>query len=391
MLRLFLVLLPLVAACAWYFGFNYKRSEDASPEDSESIIPEDYYLGINFLINEEPDKAVDVFIRMLEVNSDTVETHMALGNLFRKKGEVDRAIRVHQNIIARPKLAKGQRTQALSELAQDYLCAGFLDRSERIFLELIDLNDKTITNFTHLLNIYEQQKNWHQAIEIAKKLEVATKDKLWTPISYYYCELADASWHHGQIEQTYKYLKQALICDKNCVRASIMLGKLEAEKEDYKSAIRTFKKVKEQDPIYLSEVIKPLGECYQKINSEKEFIQYLKDCLVGLPQIPLILTLLQHIKKEEGVASALEFMQTQLAKRVFLRGLPPLIDLYLTETSDKPELQTPFLQLQKNIEKILENKPIYRCVNCGFSGKQLYWQCPGCRKWAVVKPINDIN
>ena len=133
MLQLLLLLLPIAAVSGWFLG--YRRKKYIEDENESAFISPDYFLSLNYLINEQPDKAVDVFIRMLEVNTDTVETHLALGNLFRRRGEVDRAIRIHQNLIARPQLAKAQRMQALFELAQDYLRVGVLDRAEKLFLE----------------------------------------------------------------------------------------------------------------------------------------------------------------------------------------------------------------------------------------------------------------
>src|SRR4030065_2811850 len=142
MLQLLLLLLPIAAISGWITGYRHKKSTEI--EANPSLIPHDYFLGLNYLINEQPDKAVDVFIKMLEVNTDTVETHLALGNLFRRRGEVDRAIRIHQNLIARPSLRREQRSQALLELGQDYMQAGLLDRAESLFKELIELDDHAL-------------------------------------------------------------------------------------------------------------------------------------------------------------------------------------------------------------------------------------------------------
>jgi lipopolysaccharide biosynthesis regulator YciM len=389
MLQLFLLLLPIAALAGWYYGYSQKREvQEKNEGNNVSPLHEDYFLGLNYLINEEPDKAVDVFIRMLEVNSDTVETHLALGNLFRKRGEVDRAIRVHQNIIARPKLAKSQRILALSELSQDYFTAGFLDRAERTLLELIENSEETLSSYNYLLKIYEQQKNWRQAIDIAKKLHAISDFKMWTPIAYYYCELAEHALAEGNRTEMYQNLKKAIHYDKNCVRANMILGKLAKDKEDFKEALHSYKKVKEQKPQFLSEVIDDIEYCYHKLNQEKEFKQYLESCLVATPQTPLILKLSEYIKKYEGQDSAIEFLTRQFNKRFSFRGLCDLLQLYSenaeNDASDK------LLQVEKFIANFLANKPLYRCSNCGFSGRQLYWQCPGCKKWATVMPNNDL-
>src|SRR6185437_9888897 len=145
------ILLAFAAlACAWYGGYQAKQKSNRLQKLN---LPRDYLVGLNFLLNEEPDKAVDVFIKMLEVDSDTVETHLAVGKLFRRRGEVDRAIRIHQNLIARPQLDKVYREQSLFELGQDYFSAGVLDRAERIFLEVVDVKEYTIPALHILLDI----------------------------------------------------------------------------------------------------------------------------------------------------------------------------------------------------------------------------------------------
>src|SRR3990167_50959 len=200
----------------WYLGYQSRQSRFIAQKLN---LPRDYLVGLNFLLNEEPDKAVDVFIKMLEVDSNTVETHLAVGKLFRKKGQVDRAIRIHQNLIARPQLDKSYREQALFALGQDYLSAGMLDRAERIFLDLISTKAH-VTALWALLDIYQQEKSWDQAIAIAKKLEGATRKNMQSVIAQYWCELAESHLQKKQYEQANQAVQEALDADKQCVRAS---------------------------------------------------------------------------------------------------------------------------------------------------------------------------
>lgn len=246
MLQLLLLLLPLAAVSGWFFGYRHRKSSEDNLENN--FISPEYFLGLNFLINEQPDKAVDVFVRMLEVNTDTVETHLALGNLFRRRGEVDRAIRIHQNLIARPQLDETQRMQAIFELAQDYLRAGVLDRAEKLFLELIKKGGEVSASLNSLINIYQQQKDWYQAISTAKKLEKLSSVNMNTPIAHLYCELANQTRTKGLHDKAHSYLKDALRHDKNCARANIILGKLFFESGKYQEAIKSMLKVYKQDP-----------------------------------------------------------------------------------------------------------------------------------------------
>lgn len=392
MLQLLALLLPVAAGSGWYFGFKHAR-DSQNKKNSSNEIPEDYFVGLNYLINEQPDKAVDVFIKMLEVNSDTVETHLALGILFRKRGEVDRAIRIHQNVIARPQLGNVLRLQALSELAQDYLCAGVLDRAERLFLELIENKDKKFENYQYLLSIYEQQKNWNRAIEIAKELAAHGNRKMWTPIAYYYCELAEIALSKGDEDLARKNLKRALECDKNCVRASIMLGKIEFDAKQYKASIRACKRVNEQDTAYLPEVMELLKDSYIKLDQEDDLMDYLKDCLSENLQISIVLFLSNYIQKYDGPDKSFEFILQHSKDSESLNIAKRYLEIF-SDTLIKIEDLTKankLREIQNIISSMLNDSPSYCCINCGFSGKQLYWQCPSCKRWSVVKPINDLN
>jgi lipopolysaccharide biosynthesis regulator YciM len=234
---------------AWYLGY---RSRDVEALGQKFNIPRDYLVGLNFLLNEEPDKAVDVFIKMLEVDSSTVETHLAVGKLFRRRGEVDRAIRIHQNLIARPQLEKNCREQSLYELGQDYMSAGMLDRAERIFLEVVSIREYAVVALRALLDIYQQEKSWENAIQTANKLGAATRQDMQPVVAHYYCELADNAIAKNQSAEAQHFLKKALDADNLCVRASLMLANVDMEKGEYKSALKNLKRIKDQDANYLS-------------------------------------------------------------------------------------------------------------------------------------------
>lgn len=382
----FLLLLPLAAIFGWYVG----RLKKKSLEPESSINQHDYFLGLNYLINEQPDKAVDVFIRMLEVNSDTVETHLALGNLFRRRGEVDRAIRIHQNLIARPQLDSKQRMQALFELAQDYLRAGVLDRAERIFLELIKLDSDVVNSLKSLINIYQQQKDWQQAIVTAKKLNKLSGAQMDSAIAHYYCELAEQLLNDRRPQQTQEYLREALSYDKNCARASIILGNLFIAEGEYSKAINAFQCVYDQDAEYISEVITLLADCYKKLNLEKEFVVYITERIAENTRISsFVLAMADYINEQHGNVAAIEYLTEQVHRCLSMRGLERLLSLYINSVT--PDVKNKMLLLKEFIDKLAKNKPIYRCIHCGFSSKTLYWQCPSCKRWNSLKPIHGLE
>jgi len=218
------LLLPVAAASGWLVA-----------QRGKSFLSPDYFKGLNYLLNEEPDKAIDVFIKLIDVDSDTVETHLALGLLFRRRGEVNRAIRIHQNLIARTTLNPQQRSLALFELAHDYRHAGLLDRAEDLFRELAISGKYQVLALRQLLEIYQQEQDWNKAINIAQKLVVFDNKQMHT-IAQYYCELAEDYRQKGQNDAALEAIENALKADQNCVRASLIEGQLALQRDSREQA-----------------------------------------------------------------------------------------------------------------------------------------------------------
>ncbi|MCR4301001.1 MAG: lipopolysaccharide assembly protein LapB, partial [Sulfuricaulis sp.] len=256
------LLLPLAAASGWFAA----RLEQKRRARQSLDLPSAYFKGLNFLLNEQHDKAIEVFIRVLEVNSETVETHLALGNLFRRRGEVERAIRIHQNLIARPTLDKEQRSQALLELAQDYHKAGLFDRAENLFLELAEIRVHSEQALRVLLHIYQQEKEWEKAISIVQRLARLSGKNMNSMIAHFYCERAELDLSRQNDSSAREHLKQALAVDDKCVRASILLGDIAAQEGDLRGAIERWQRIEEQDIHYLGEVAERISDCFQKLD-----------------------------------------------------------------------------------------------------------------------------
>jgi lipopolysaccharide assembly protein B len=378
------LLLPIAAYSGWYLARrSLSRSTKAQPF-------KEYFVGLNYLLNEQSDKALDVFIKLLDVDSDTIETHLALGSLFRRRGETDRAIRIHQNLIARPQLLPDQKMEALMALGQDYMSAGFFDRAERIFGELSESKGKhQALCLENLLDLYQSEKAWGQCIETAKKLEKITDKSLDKQIAHYYCECAQLCIEQNNQTEAHCCLKKAVNRDKSSARATLLQGALEMQQQNYKQAIKTYKKIRNQDPDYLSEVIEPLIKCFQKIGKEDECVLYFKETMANYPRVPLLVFLTTHQQKISNTEQALDFMAEQLSQYPSVRGLNQLITWYLETTYGKVRTK---LQMLYNItNKLLENKPVYCCCQCGYSGKYLHWLCPSCKKWSTMKPIHGLE
>jgi lipopolysaccharide biosynthesis regulator YciM len=385
MTELLLLLLPVAAASGWLVA---RRDMRKAAERSGRDLSPDYFKGLNYILNEQPDKAIEVFIRMVEVDSETVETHLALGNLFRRRGEVDRAIRVHQNIIARPTLNKAQRAQALYELGLDYMRAGLLDRAESLFQELIDVGAYVSSALRQLIEIYQQEKDWDQAVESVRRLETVTGKPMNDVVAQYYCELCEESLDRNDLSQARQMVKRALAADSDCVRASMQLGEIEGRAGDCKAAIRAYKHVEEQDPDFIPEIIGPLDDCYRRIGKTDEMIAYLETLLEKQTGMTPMLSLADKVLEREGLKTATAFIIERLRERPSVRGLERLIELNLTHMQG--EARDNLLILRDIVKNLLEDRPVYQCTVCGFSGKTIHWLCPSCKNWNSVRPIHGV-
>jgi len=387
MLILWPLLLPVALASGWYLGRNQQNRKIS---ERTSAFSREYFVGLNYLLDEQTDKAVDVFIKLLEVDSDTVETHLALGALFRRRGEVDRAIRIHQNVIARPQLSYQQRSEALLALGRDYMSAGVLDRAERIFHEIVNSGgDQVSQGLQHLLDIYQQEKAWEQAITVVRKLELSCNKNMQQVIAHHYCELAEEALGTNQAGQANVFLKKAFSVDRNSVRASLLQAKMYAEQGEYKAAIRAYKRIKLQDPDFISEAIPVLVDCYEKSGNAADCLAYLHETLEKYPRISVILHLADGLKKSKGMSFADDFITAQLSQNPSVRGLSELVSWHIETASGK--VKEKLCVLYDVLMQILENSPIYLCKNCGFGSKKLHWYCPGCKTWGAIKPVHGLE
>ena len=387
MINLWPLLLPAAAYSGWWIA---RRNYSLKLPSTKNQLSREYVVGLNYLLNEQPDKAVDVFIKLLDVDSETVETHLALGSLFRRRGEVDRAIRIHQNLIARPQLSMLQRKEALMALGQDYMSAGVYDRAERIFTEVVDLGgEREVNSLRGLLAIYQQEKAWEKALETIKKLEQSTGTAMNSETAHYYCEIAQNLIKNNLIEKALYAIKQALLVDKQSVRASLMLADIDIKQGRIKQAIRSLKNVPNQDAEFLTEIIEPLLACHRELDAMDECVDYLESMLADNPRSSIIFVIGDYLRNEKSIDIAIDFVSAQLSRHPSIRGLNRLIYWHLESAHGK--VRDKLQMLYDITRKFLENKPIYRCGKCGFSGKLLHWHCPSCKQWGSIKPIHGLE
>jgi len=375
------LLLPVAAASGWIAA---RRSASQSVPLKTSAIPRDYYKGINYFLSEQPDKAIDVFIGILEIDSETVEPHLALGNLFRRRGEVDRAIRIHQNLIARPSLTKSQRDQALLELGHDYFQAGLLDRAETLLHELTERDQRNLVAFKLLKNIYEQENEWHRAILAMRKIEIITGTRKRNIIAQYYCELAAIEIDAGEYQQAQKFLRKAQTSDGSCARAYIVQAELHRIKGHYKAAIKSYKRAVQILPECLAEIVEALVECFTQAGKQKEMMSYLGAAVLHQKLIAPVLFYTQRLSALHDDQTAMQFLSTYLNRYPSMSGLSELLNLSDRHRS-QPVADNEF-SIRPIIDKLIEEVSVYYCNSCGFSGNTWHWQCPGCRQWETQLP-----
>ena len=365
-----------------------KQGDNKSTVKSIRNIPPEYLKGLNYVLNEQQDKAIDLFIRMLEVDSDTVETHLALGYLFRRRGEVDRAIRIHQNLIARPTLSEDQRSLALLELGMDYMRSGLLDRAESLFKELVNSRHYGVQAYMELLDIYQQGKDWEEAIEVARRLQSINGDDLSRQIAQFNCELAEQRLAAGKLKEAKQYVRRALNTDPGCVRASLLEADIARREENFRLALKSYKRIEKQDPDYLPEVIAPIMQCYRELGKLDEAMKYLQDIVNRYGGMTPLLHLTRLIEETRGEKEAIKFISQELKRQPSVRGVDKLIE-YVLEMANG-EIRENLQTIKEMTGELLINSPVYKCHHCGFDAKLLHWHCPSCKQWSTIKPVFGV-
>lgn len=351
---------------------------------SESrTLPRGYFKGLNFLLNEQPDKAIDAFIEIVRLDPETIDLHFALGNLFRRRGEIERAIRVHQNLLARSDLPLESQAQANYELGQDYLKAGLLDRAEETFNRLVDTSYGTQARRA-MLEIYQREKEWVRAIDAAIALQESGAGGRQKEIAQFYCELAQDELVHMHPDAALALLEKALAADRTSVRATILMGDVHLAKGDVEAALASWRRVEHQSVPHVALVAQRLMDGYKAVGRPQEGINLLKAYLAEAPSIDLLEVAYKAELELNGVEAVNQLVADELRRTPTLLGLDKLLEARLMYA--RPEVH-PELSMVKNlVHGYTQKLARYQCSSCGFKARQFYWQCPGCSKWESYPP-----
>jgi len=348
----------------------------------QSTLSSEYFKGLNYLLNDEQGKALDIFVKLVESNWDTIDTHFALGKIYRKNGEMDKAIKIHQGLIARPSLPEQYRSKILLELGYDYLGAGWFDRAEGLFKEVLIQDKKSKEARHNLILIYQQEKDWFKAIDIAVDLFTENPAVTGPMIAQYYCELADIAKIKGDISQLENHANKALRYDAACVRASILLADQAKASGDDKKAIKLYEAIEKQDAESIILVIDSMLECYTNLSSENKLYEYLLDLQKRHENLFLQTVIVSVLEKSQGKQAAIEYLSDKVKHQPSLAGIQKLVS-YKEKEIDADEV---FADLDKAISVMQKDSVEYRCQKCGFSTNTHYWLCPSCNHWGRVKP-----
>ncbi|MCH1930945.1 lipopolysaccharide assembly protein LapB [Shewanella sp. A25] len=384
MLEILFLLLPIAAGYGWYMG---RRSIRQNQTNQRKQMSRDYFTGLNFLLSNESDKAVDLFISMLDVDDETIDTHLSLGSLFRKRGEVDRSIRIHQNLIARPSLTNEQRDIAMMELGKDYLAAGFYDRAEEIFLNLVSQDDHSEESETQLITIYQVIKEWQKAIDITKRLSRKRQQALKPTIAHFYCQLADETANEAD---KIKLLQQALKQDPNCGRALLTLAKKFLDMKDFAQCKSMLIALKQADIELFADALPTAKQVFRDTADKDGYQELLAGAMAAGAGASVVVALAHHLIAQNDIKAAETMVLDALYRHPTMRGFQHLMQLHLSQAEEGQAKQS-LTMLEQLVEQQIRFRPSYRCKDCGFPSHSLYWHCPSCKHWGTIKRIRGLD
>ncbi len=383
---LILLLLPLAAATGWFVA---RQSGPREEQEVKELNP-DYVRGLSHLVNNDTDQALEIFIGLIDADEGTIDLHLTLGSLFRRRGEVDRALRIHQNLVQRPRLKPVHRNQARFELAKDYLAAGVLDRAEEIFLELAHQGMFLSDCLSRLMRLYEREREWDKAIDMAEWLASAQGRDMGPVIAHYHCEKAEAAARQADDRGQAQQLRKALRADRHCVRALMVDAALALKAGQPGRALKRYRHIVRQHDAFIPEILEPWREAVVATQGEQGWLQELERNRQEHPNAMLQVALIRH----SGDAGRLDRDSRQrllsgLREHPSWVGLQALLD---QPWADLPEgLREVLHGMARSLEGPMQHAARYRCGQCGYSARSLNWQCPKCQQWNSIHPLDDIS
>jgi lipopolysaccharide assembly protein B len=378
---LFAALLIVAGACGFAFKVYSDRDRDLPPR-----ISADYIRGLNLVLSRKTDEALELFVQMAKVDEDTLETHFALGHLFRRRGEMERAIRVHENLLARPNLNDVQRHQAVFSLAEDYLGAGLFDRAEKLFGEITDSPTLAENALEKLVYIYEREREWQKAIEAQRKLEMVRGVKS-SQLAHYYCELADQARASGNLPLAHEYLRNTIRSESGQLRGTLIRAALAQEEKTFTQAIGLYEQTIEKDRHFITEVLPPLMQCYRSIDKLPYFDAKIERWLEQDPSLRRDFAYAAIVGDLTGSSALVDCVESFVLGNEVLAKLVNADELKTLPTEQR---RSAIERIAQGLREIALSSARYRCSNCGYSTQRFIWHCPSCKLWETVRPVQSL-
>lgn len=373
-------LLPLGAALGWALARSFRRNSDAGAGPERRA----YLSGLEDLVAEDPDQAVAELLRTADLQPDTAELQLTLGSLFRRRGEVDRALRLHENLLKRPGIEPQLAQKARFELAQDYVKAGLVENAEKLFRELVRQGVHLAESLDALVAIYEQMRDWPHAIDFAQQLEAVRGQSFKPLIAHYCCERAEAARVKGDHPEVLRLASRALSIHADCVRASLLQAGAHEALQDFAAAARAYRRVPEQDARFLREVLEPLRRCQEQLHDLAAYWTFLQEAEERWDDPAPVLAKLP-LMRAEGV-DPVPYLSDVLHRRPTWAVTLKLMEQLESRPTATPNL--PIKPVREAMEK-LGLAALYQCHHCGLKPRVLFWQCPSCKQWGSVTPAVD--
>ena len=386
-MTIYLVILAAIAI-GWWLG----RSRWWQAAGGARKLPGSYYQGLNYLLNEEPDRAVSAFVKDLHVTEETLETHLALGNMLRRRGEVEKALIVHENILSAENLARTTVLNVQLELARDYVLAGLVDRAEDMLARIVNEEQGDIRNraLKMLLEIEEQMRDWHKAINTAEMLAGDADGDYENRVSHYYCELAEEAIEEGDHEAANALLSRAVGHSPKNARCNLIMGRLHLLENQPQAAAQTLMRIGKQSPAMVAESLALLQQAHVAGGvTRSELKTYLEAALAARHSISIVLALAAMMREEAGDETTARYVASHLKATPTIRGLTQLIDYHMDNAHGVAKENLAILR--SFTEALIADKPSHRCQQCGFFGKKIHWHCPTCKNWGSIQPVYGLE
>ncbi len=374
----YLSALPVLFAVGWWARGYEARVRAAD----QGAAPRSLFRGLRLLLSDQPDRAIDAFIEVVKLDPETIELHYALGSLFRRRGEIDRAVRIHNYLLSRADLPAAERANALAELGQDYLKGGMLDRAENAFGRLLDERPHRFEALRSLLRVYQMEREWARAIECAQRLEAEAGETHTIATAHFHCELAERSIAAGDLDRAGGQLEEALQAHDRSVRAAMLAGDVALRRGQRADAIGHWLRIVADSPGYAPLVMDRLMAALDAEGRRAEAVSLLRRSLLEHPSIDSLDQGYRWVREWEGAEAAETLLREELKRHPSLLGFERLLAIRDGQVSADPELALLRGLIRTQAQKVAR----YRCERCGFRSREFYWNCPGCSSWDSYPP-----